>query len=407
MQDLSQRMKNDESPQATHWLRQLSLSEILFALSLISIFIPLKVYPLVFVIASAVFLREVPGWLRHCWVYFLAAFSVYASASFLLTYWGIWDSFSGFNVIKLLVNFSFLYASVSWLATRQNSLLLRLVDCVLLFVFVLSLIQLYAYHHAYEFQLISGNISSGRASALYRPRLFYWGLDDKNMFGARIALLGFAYLMIPAVRHSKLSIWRVVFILVLAYLSLSRTPLVALFIGISALVFLIATRWVKIVGVIGVAAVLPFILQRFIRIDSLTSSNDGMGIRLNYWKAFIGNFTEIPVWGVGFLRSEEFMVTFADYYRGEHHLHNTFFTNYLEFGVIGLVTFVAFLICFFKFCYARQQHSWFWALMALPLFAIMMILYSGYDNDIVVYLSLVYLLGSIRFIDFKQVKIGL
>jgi len=49
----------------------------------------------------------------------------------------------------------------------------------------------------------------------------------------------------------------------------------------------------------------------------------------------------------------------------------------------------------------------FWIMVFLPLLAIMMILYSGYDNDIVLYLSLIFLLGSHHTINFKETKLSL
>lgn len=387
------------------WLKQLHLSEWLFCACLISIFIPIKVYPLVFLGSGLVFFRETPGWLKEKWVYCMALFALYATGSFLLTYRGDWNAFVLTNIVKLIINFGFLYIVVSWLASRDNTLLLKLLDIVLLVIFLLTLVQLYIYHQAYDFQLISGNVTSGRASALYRDSLFYWGLDDKNMFGARIALLGFVYIMLPVVRGNKISVWRILFIFLLAYLSLSRTPIVALIIGVFSLLFLSAGRWGRIASMLVLVAGLPFVLQKLIRIENLTSSNDGMGIRLNYWKAFFLNLDAIPPWGIGFLRSQDFMVEYAAYYRGEHHLHNTFFSCYLELGVIGLLSFVFFLIYFFMFSNRMKKQPWFWTVAALPLLAIMMILYSGYDNDVVIYLALIFLLGSMRLIDFSAIKI--
>lgn len=43
----------------------------------------------------------------------------------------------------------------------------------------------------------------------------------------------------------------------------------------------------------------------------------------------------------------------------------------------------------------------------VPLLSIMMILYSGYDNDIVVYLAIIYLLGSLGPFSFKTIKMGI
>src|SRR5690606_28791681 len=229
-----------------------------------------------------------------------------AIASFFFFYNG--ESALLTTLAKLLINFIFLYFAVNWLQSRDNTGLLRLVDLSLLLIFLLVFIQLIVYHQAIDFRLLYGSSSSGQASSLYNKSLYFWGLDDKNMFGARIAMLGFPFVLIPLVRERKISWWRICFIFLLAYLSLSRTPIVALLVGVFLLIWLFtSTRW-RIILVFFMVLVLPFVLDKLVRVDNLTASNDGMGIRLVYWKAFFNNFQEISPLGNGFMqapRSEE------------------------------------------------------------------------------------------------------
>ena len=159
--------------------------------------------------------------------------------------------------------------------------------------------------------------------------------------------------------------------------------------------------------VVFMSLTLPFILQKIIRIDNLTASNDGMGVRLVYWEAFFRNFTEISPLGNGFMSAPEFLVKHAGFYRGEPHIHNTFLTCYLELGIIGLISYCLFLFYFFIECKQKLMNNKFWLVAFLPLLSIMMILYSGYDNDIVIYLTMIYLLGSIKTIDFKTIRMGI
>src|SRR5690606_36944892 len=92
-----------------------------------------------------------------------------------------------------------------------------------------------------------------------------------------------------------------------AYLSLSRTPIVALILGVFVLIWISVEKKWKIVLLVLVALALPFVLQKLIRVGSLTSSNDGMGIRLVYWKAFFNHFDAISPFGNGFLSAPEFL----------------------------------------------------------------------------------------------------
>ncbi|MEX2593382.1 MAG: O-antigen ligase family protein [Anditalea sp.] len=383
----------------------IKLSEVMFCLCLISIFLPIKIYPIVFLISSFIFYLDTEKLLVSKWVIFLSVFSLYAVISFFLSYNG--ETFMATNIIKLLVNFVFLYFAVGWLRQRDNNNLLRGVDFVLHFIFLLVFVQLVLYHKGIEFRMLWGSFSSAQTSELYKPDLFFWGLEDKNMFGARIAMLGFPYILIPLIRFNKVSWGRICWIFLLAYLSLSRTPVVALLIGVFILVWISSNaRW-RIILVFFISVSLPFLLEKLIRVEQFTSSRDGMGVRLVYWRAFFEHFTAISPLGNGFLSAPEFLGKYAQFYHGEPHIHNTFMTSYLELGIVGLVSYCLFLAYFYLECKSQLQDNKFWIAAFLPMLSIMMILYSGYDNDIVIYLSMVFLLGNIRFIDFKTVRMGI
>lgn len=385
--------------------KSISIAESLFLISLVSMFLPVKVYPVFFLITSFFLYREAPTLTIQKWVVALLVFSAYAIISYVRT---APDQVLALTfIVKMLINFTFLFFTVNWVSTRDNESLLGKLDVVLLGVLLLSFIQLMIYHQAYDFRLIFGSDTSGQASSLYKPTLYYWGLSDKNMFGARIALIGFAFICISVVCKKEFSIWRVSFVFLIAFLSLSRTPLVALFLGVFLLAWICVGKKWKIVLLILVASALPFVLQKVLRVDTITSSNDGMGIRLVYWKAFFNHFTSISPLGNGFMSAPEFLQKYADFYRGEPHIHNTFLTTYLEMGVIGFFSYLAFLFWFVKACIQRVPNVKLWAVLFLPLVSIMMILYSGYDNDLIVYLALIFLIGTYTTVDFKKVKISL
>lgn len=193
-------------------------------------------------------------------------------------------------------------------------------------------------------------------------------------------------------------------VLFLAWLSLSRTPVVALLLGLFVLLWITASlKWRMVLAAAALAA-LPLVAEKVIRIDHITASNDGMGVRLVYWKTFFQHFSSISPLGNGFMAGTDFLGRYAAFYHGEPHIHNTFLNCYLDFGIIGFVSYALFLFYFFRFCGQLQPNRAFWGVAWLPLLAIMMILYSGYDNDIILYLGLVLLLGSARPIDLKALK---
>ncbi len=394
---------SDASLGSSLQVRSVTLGESLFLLSLFSIFLPWKVYPILFLISSLFFLYEARPLLIKSWMLALSVYVFYGMVVFGLTYSG--HPLEVPNAAKLLINPLFLLSSVLWLSSRANARLVYFLDWTLGILLLLSLAQLLLYHASFDFRLVLGSESSGQASSLYRPALYFWGLDDKNMFGARIALMGFVFMFIPVLTKQKLSLLRIFFVFLVAFLSLSRTPMVALLIGATVLGWMVLEQRWRVAMLLAVAILLPVFLTQVVRIDSITSSNDGMGIRLIYWQAFFYHFSDLSIWGGGFVEASRFLEDNAKFYRGEPHIHNTLMTTYVEFGLIGFVAFTAFLGLFLQSCYQQRQQLALWILLFLPIASIMMILYSGYDNDVMVYLALIWLVGNQQDVDFQQAKI--
>ncbi|QDH81109.1 O-antigen ligase family protein [Echinicola soli] len=386
--------------------KDVQLSELVFCMAIAATCLPIKVYPALFLVSAGFSYIESGKKYVAPWVIGLGVFSLYALISFFQVYEGQAALVTG--ITKLIINFAFLYCSFNWLAQRNNQNLLYLLDITLHVVFALLLLQLLVYHEALHFRLIAGSSSSGQASMLYDPQLFFWGLADKNMLGARIALLGFLYILVPVIRYRRVALWRIGFIFLLAYLSLSRTPIVALLIGCGYLLWTVLSKKHRIVMLVALAVLVPIVLQKVIRVDELTASNDGMGVRLVYWQAFFSHIADISPWGNGFMKAPSFLNQYAQFYHGEPHIHNTFMSCYLELGIIGLASFVLFLAGYAQSCFIINTHIHFWVACFLPLLAIMCILYSGYDNDIVMYLVLLVPLGTCRDnLPFSDVNIGL
>src|SRR5690606_36515894 len=108
------------------------------------------IYPVIFLISSFVFYRDSKKLSLPKWLVFLSIFSLYALVSFLIFYNG--TSYMLTNMVKLFVNFVFFYFAVNWLGQRDNGQLLKWVDLVFHFVFLLVLAQLLVYHHALYFR---------------------------------------------------------------------------------------------------------------------------------------------------------------------------------------------------------------------------------------------------------------
>src|SRR3546814_16742590 len=85
--------------------------DALFCLSLLAVCLPVKSYPLVFLVASSFFALDTKVWTLHRWAVYLAVFTGYATAMFLI------GSPAGqpelTNFLKLIITFTFLAVAVT------------------------------------------------------------------------------------------------------------------------------------------------------------------------------------------------------------------------------------------------------------------------------------------------------
>jgi len=299
------------------------------------------------------------------------------------------------NLVKLIVNSFFLVAVVNWSKDTYTPTLRRHLDLMLHCTFALILLQLIVYIEHSGFDKIGSSESSNAAGYLYDPALCFWGVPEKNVFGAKIALFGFIYLFNYYIWEHRLPIWRAVIVFLCAFLSNSRTPMAALFIGIIYVLFRHLRIGGRVVLSLCVTAILPFILGRLLRVDNFLDPDDGMGVRIVYWSTFFSRFSDVSIFGRGFMSAGKFLATYSPIYLGEPQIHNLFLNNYLDFGIFGSLSYVLFLVFFYRFCQRDSAvwASWYWTGAFLPLLAIMLTLSTGYDSDTAVYLSAIYIIG--------------
>jgi len=145
-----------------------------------------------------------------------------------------------------------------------------------------------------------------------------------------------------------------------------------------------------------VFAITPYFLFKLLRVDSLMSPSDGMGVRIIYWSTFFSHFKTLSMLGSGFMSAQPFLTRYSPIYLGEPHLHDLFLNAYLDFGVPGLSFYVLFLTFFYRYCKSRFPVSfrWYWTAAFLPLISIMLTLSTGYESDTVIYLLVVLIIGQ-------------
>jgi len=180
-----------------------------------------------------------------------------------------------------------------------------------------------------------------------------------------------------------------------AYLTASRTPIVALIIGVIALVFAQQGRkFLKFFTVVAAIAASPFVLVQLLRIDNTNEMSDGFAIRLVYWATFFQNFDRISIWGNGFVSGKPFLEKYAIFYNGEPQLHNLLLNNYLDFGVVGSIAFLLFFVTYLRRCVRYAPSGRYWTVCTIPLLVVMLTLYAGYESEFVSYLFATFVLSQ-------------
>jgi hypothetical protein len=285
-----------------------------------------KLYPALFVLTSAAITLHRKQMLFNAWMGWMGVYVTYAFITYARNP-SIAEG-STLNIVKLIVNLLFLGQAMLWAYKNRRHSYVIYLDRTLAIIIVAMAFQLVIYHSATGFAFVRPATSSAAAGDLYISKYTVFGPADKNIFGAKLAMFGFLYIIAGWVLFNKLPTARILVILILAYLTASRTPIVALMFGVIALVFAQQGRRIlKTAMVVATLAASPFVLVQLLRIDNTNQMSDGFAIRLIYWTAFFQHFNHISIWGNGLVSGKPFLEKYAVYYNGEPQLHNILLNN--------------------------------------------------------------------------------
>ena len=371
-------------------------------LSILASFVPYKIYPAVFIATAVLFLllgfKRKSGWLIAPTVFFIFSFAV-----FILVNEADGDNTTA--IVKLAVNF-FLLSSVcasglkglEGMETQSLSLLEKYVRIAILLLFA----------QVAFFQLKAGGIQlssddSYQAGLIFVERNLFWGVADKNILGAKIAIYGFLHSVLYYKVNGRVGVFFPALIIFSALLSLSRTS--SLIYGLFGVVFFFYSlklqprTKVTVLFLFGVLAGL-FILPKladFFRLSNITNLDysDGMGLRLIYWIALFTNLDHVSWHGNGILSGGDFLQKYAAFYNGEPNLHNIFLNTFLDLGFLGLCFYASIWLCYYKRLKMFGLKSLVVAFLIAPLFMLVNSLYTAYDSDPWIYMAVLFLVISL------------
>ncbi|HDN6712442.1 TPA: O-antigen ligase family protein, partial [Salmonella enterica subsp. enterica serovar Anatum] len=323
-------------------------------------------------------------------------FSFFASLILLLiiftSTYTIQDDDTVTAIIKSILGISFLIISSIFSYEKTNSIdmlkiIHRYISAIILFCFI-QVVFLHIQSGGYG--LTASN--SYTASFIFDSDYALFGGNDKNMFGAKVALFGILQYILHKTIYKKGAVIWMLIVLITGFLSMSRTP-VAFLIAILALYKITSSRGVamKMVAAFFVITALaiasPYIFD-YLRLSSINQGqlSDGMSIRILYWIAVISNTDVIGLFGNGLLSARDFLPKYSAYYNGEPNVHNLYLNTYLDLGAIGAAFYIAMIISLF--IYLKNLNPQLAFVFIASSFVMSCTLYTAYDIEMWCFLSL-------------------
>ncbi|MBJ8111774.1 O-antigen ligase family protein [Bacillus cereus group sp. N6] len=377
--------------------------QFLFYISILSIFIiNSNVYPIIFgffVISTNILLLYNGGYAVKKWTLLILSFLFWGILIYIIQ--NEYSSEDLKMLSKMIVNLLFFFTVINSGEKIIDDKFWKRTLLVFEVIIVLSFVQyMYLYYKLDLFSLIVHTADSMTAYKITEnPQLLFWGNYSKNILATKIILaqICYFYIVINKFKFTKKNMLLLILSVCNAILCLSRTAQLTYFgaLGIYILFTVIKSKKTYI----KVFAMLPMVLGfclLFVKIDDLLRINfditDGGYIRLIYWNTFLDNFLETSYFiGNGLLSTANFLSRYSYYYIGENNMHNVFLNMLLDFGFVGTSLYVLMLISYYR-SYRRISAKLYNRLILIfSWFAVTSLQYVGYDNDLIVFLIIIYL----------------
>lgn len=303
--------------------------------------------------------------------------------------------------IKLVLNISFLVATVFFFELRKNATqsMLRVFTVLLQVVIWLTALQVLrnvAVLGAW-FWPLGGVSNSVAAYQIVEPGVFFGSLE-KNIWATKIALFVCLYAVIV---WQQGRIFRPIQFLTVALglfsvlYTFSRTAQLSVAVLLVFMGYQYAYQrkfWFfrhLLIG--GFLLILPFflvVLSQLLRVDaslfdiSQGHQGDGFRARIQLWVALWQQREEVNFFlGNGILYGKYFFTQVVEL--PNNNFHNVFINTLVDIGVLGLIFYVGILTYIFAF----RKPFYLILFLLFPLLAVLNLQYLGYDNDVVVYLA--------------------
>jgi hypothetical protein len=309
---------------------------------------------------------------------------------------------------KIIINFIFLISSIYFI--NQNFYLFKekrkifqlLFEVIIVLTFIQVIINVYIIN--FWIMPFVGVENSVIAYRIVEPPIFF-GTTEKNIWATKIAFIQIIYFSFIYFEFFKTNRVKLFFIWILAIFNIlytfSRTAQLVLLLFITMffvwkIFYLYKNMLLKILAtVLFLILSIPVGIILFEKLFHLSlGSGDGMAARLELWMALYNNLDNMNLFiGNGILYAKYVISHFTHW--TNNNFHNVFLNTFADEGILGLITYILILRNIFKKKFLILIYrKYILLVLFLPFFACINSHYLGYDSDIVIYFSLVFLLSK-------------
>lgn len=381
---------------------------LLIYLSIFSIFItPVKVYVPVFAvvifISLIICMKEKINKIE-IWQKILIFFLIWAVLNYFIHLF-FYKDYSNLNLlIKFILNITYLI-SVSMVIpvkiTKENfSWFIVLTEVVIIANF-LQLIIIYINGNLFP-DFFNGNLTNSSESA-YVVSKFYTliGAVSKNIWSTKLVFINIIYLYLISNKLVKLLNCKTIVTLLMGgitiILLLSRTGQVAI---LAAYVLFIFNNIFELnkkyryvfysICTLGIIIFMYIFFSKFFHLSF--NMTDGGFVRLLIWKeSLIALMNGNWILGNGF--GSPARVIAEVLHRKESNFHNVLLNMAFELGIVGIGLYIGFLINFFRSQINKENIRLLVGNILIPMIIILSLQYIGYDNDIIILLVMILIVG--------------
>lgn len=339
-------------------------------------------------------------------------------ALFIFISWSLINSVIALSIFKYTVSFKYL------IKLTLNMSLLLFVSIIIKngkvkfekskfinlmeFIIIINFIQIILIYIIGDLVgvFINGTLTQNSSTA-HATSAFYTligAFQDKNIWAGKFTLFFVTYLYMCCEESIEISGKRKVIHILIGVITLllllSRTNQIAIVIPTVFMSFYLIRNIsykykIAIGSVLGVLVLggITIYLNKFFHINF--NLNDGGFSRLIIWDNLFKNFRETNwIIGNGIGYSGEFIRSVVG--RTESNLHNVYLNIFFELGVIGISSYVMFLVLFIKSFSNKNNIVKILSLLVVPFMIITSLQYLGFDNDIVMPIIIILVINNFR-----------